>query len=40
MSLTDDELRSLWSATERLNYPLGPLVRLLLLTGQRKSEVR
>jgi integrase len=37
--LTDDELRALWQASGRLNYPLGPLVRLLILTGQRKSEV-
>ena len=37
--LTDDELRALWRATGRLNYPLGPLVRMLILTGQRKSEV-
>ena len=36
--LTDDELRALWKASDRLNYPLGPLVKLLMLTGQRKSE--
>ena len=28
-----------WRATERLGYPYGPLLRLLLVTGQRKSEV-
>jgi integrase len=37
--LTDDELRWLWKATERLGYPFGPFVRLLLLTGQRRDEV-
>jgi integrase len=37
--LTDDEIRWLWKATERLGYPFGPLVRLLLLTGQRRDEV-
>jgi integrase len=37
--LTDQELRALWSATDRLGYPYGPILRLLLLTGQRKSEV-
>src|SRR5262245_14664965 len=37
--LTDDELRALWKASGRINYPLGPLVRMLILTGQRKSEV-
>jgi len=37
--LTDDELRALWRATERLGYPYGPLYRLLLLTGSRLGEV-
>ena len=37
--LSDDELRALWKATEALDYPYGPLFRLLALTGQRKSEV-
>jgi integrase len=35
----DAELRALWKASEQLGYPYGPLIRLLLLTGQRKSEV-
>ena len=38
-TLTDAELRALWQATETLGYPFGPLYRLLLLTGARKSEV-
>jgi integrase len=37
--LTDDELRALWRATERMGYPYGPLYRLLLLTGLRLGEV-
>jgi integrase len=37
--LSDDEIRAFWRATEKLGYPLGPLFRMLLLTGQRKSEV-
>jgi integrase len=37
--LKDAELRALWAATERLGYPFGPLIRLLAVTGQRKSEV-
>jgi integrase len=37
--LGNDELRALWRATERLNYPMGPLVKVLILTGQRRSEV-
>jgi integrase len=36
--LSDDELRALWRATERLGYPSGPLYRLLLLTGLRLGE--
>lgn len=31
--LSDAELRAFWCATERLGYPLGPLFRMLLLTG-------
>ena len=37
--LNDDEVRALWLATEKLGYPYGPLFKLLLITGQRKSEV-
>jgi integrase len=36
--LSDDELRALWRATERLGYPYGPLYRLLALTGLRIGE--
>ena len=37
--LDDDELRSVWVAAEALGYPFGPLVQLLVLTGQRLAEV-
>ena len=37
--LSDAELRAVWQATAELEYPYGPLFRLLTLTGQRKSEV-
>ena len=37
--LEDPELASLWRASEALGYPFGPLYKLLLLTGARKSEV-
>ncbi|MDB5508808.1 MAG: site-specific integrase, partial [Hyphomicrobiales bacterium] len=37
--LSDDELRALWSAAESMGYPFGPLIKMLLLTGQRRSEV-
>lgn len=38
-SLTDPELRRIWNATERLGWPFGSVVRLLMLTGQRKNEI-
>lgn len=37
--LSDDELRRLWLAADAVGYPFGPLVRLLILTGQRLNEV-
>jgi len=37
--LSDDELREIWKACEWLGWPFGPLVRLLILTGQRRDEV-
>jgi Arm DNA-binding domain len=37
--LSDDELRWLWSACEEIGWPFGPLVKLLLLTAQRRDEV-
>jgi integrase len=36
--LTDDELRAIWQAADVMGYPYGPLVRLLMLTGQRRGE--
>jgi integrase len=37
--LSDAELRAFWEATETMRYPWAPLFQLLLITGQRKSEV-
>jgi integrase len=37
--LNDREIAALWRSTEKLGYPFGPLVRLLLLTGARRNEV-
>jgi integrase len=37
--LTGTELRLIWQAAEIEGYPYGPLVQLLILTGQRLSEV-
>jgi integrase len=36
--LDDDEIRLFWSACDKLGWPYGPLVKLLLLTGQRRDE--
>jgi integrase len=37
--LSDDELRWLWQACDEIGWPFGPLVKLLLLTAQRRDEV-
>jgi len=37
--LSDDEVQSVWEASGKLGYPFGRIVQMLLLTGQRKSEV-
>jgi integrase len=37
--LNDEEIRALWHASGTIAYPIGPLYQLLLLTGQRLSEV-
>jgi integrase len=34
-----DEARRMWDAAGRLEYPGGPFVRLLMLTGCRRSEI-
>ena len=36
--LTMEELRAIWRASYTLEYPFGPLYRLLLLTGCRRGE--
>lgn len=38
-TLNDDELRCFWHACDKISYPFGPLFKMLLLTGQRLSEV-
>lgn len=37
--LEDDELAACWTASERLEYPMRDVYRLLILTGMRKMEV-
>lgn len=37
--LSDDELRAVWRRAETFGYPYGPIVQLLILTGQRRGEI-
>jgi integrase len=37
--LSDDELRWFWQACNSIDWPFGPLAKLLLLTAQRRDEV-
>ncbi|MCZ7973945.1 tyrosine-type recombinase/integrase [Agrobacterium salinitolerans] len=37
--LSDEEIQAYWQAANATPYPLGPFYKLLMLTGQRKSEV-
>jgi integrase len=37
--LNDEELRNVWHAADRLGGPFGALVKLLILIGQRRTEV-
>lgn len=37
--LSDEELTSIWKGTDALDAPFGSFFRLLILTGQRRSEV-
>ena len=37
--LSDDELKRIWNAAGTIGWPFGPIVRLLILTGQRREEV-
>jgi integrase len=37
--LTDEELRRVWLAAGKIGYPFGDIVRLLILSGQRLTEV-
>lgn len=37
--LGDEEVQAVWEACDQMGYPFGRIVQMLLLTGQRKSEV-
>jgi integrase len=38
--LSHDELRAIWKATENLNNPARDFIRMLILTGSRRDEIR
>ncbi|WP_371738163.1 tyrosine-type recombinase/integrase [Magnetospirillum sp. UT-4] len=38
--LSDDELRAIWQAADALKEPSRGLVKMMILTGQRRDEVR
>lgn len=37
--LDDGEIANVWRASDELGYPFGPMVKLLIATGQRRNEV-
>lgn len=37
--LEDDEIRAVWRTAQEIGYPYGTIVRLLILSGQRRDEV-
>jgi hypothetical protein len=37
--LSDAELRRIWVSAGEMGYPFGPVIRLLILTGQRRDEI-
>lgn len=37
--LNDDEIKGVWRSADKLGYPFGPLIQILMLTGQRRGEV-
>jgi integrase len=37
--LSHDEIKTIWNAADKCGYPFGPMVQLLLLTGQRRDEI-
>jgi integrase len=38
--LSDDELRAIWQAADRIGGPAGGFIKVLALTGQRRDEIR
>lgn len=38
-TLEDAEIKAIWKGCDKLGYPFGGLIQMLLLTGQRRTEV-
>jgi integrase len=38
-TLTMEEMKAIWKAAPEMGYPFGPILRLLILSGQRKTEI-
>ncbi|MCQ4188377.1 tyrosine-type recombinase/integrase [Methylocystis suflitae] len=38
-ALSTEEVRAVWLAAREIEWPFGPLVQLLMLTGQRRTEI-
>lgn len=37
--LSSEEMKRIWAGADKLGYPFGPLIKTLILTAQRRSEV-
>ena len=37
--LSDEEIAAVWHACDGMGWPFGPLIQLLIVTGQREDEV-
>jgi integrase len=37
--LSMDKLKAIWAAADKMGYPFGPMVKLLILTAQRRAEI-
>jgi integrase len=38
-TLSDRELKQVWLAADKIGWPFGPMLKMLILTGQRRDEV-
>jgi integrase len=38
-ALSTEEVRAVWRAAQEIKWPFGPLIQLLMLTGQRRTEI-